>query len=253
MTAVSQSVTVKDVSMDYEVSGGQLRALESTNLKVQVGGFVSIVGPSGCGKSTLLKLIMGVIQPSRGEIVVHGRPVLGPRSDVGIVFQTARLLPWRTVLQNILLPIELKRRPTAADRQYAEELISMVGLTGFETRYPSELSGGMQQRASICRALVTSPELLLLDEPFGALDALTREVMNAELNKIWRQTGKSAILITHSIEEAVFLSERVLVMSPRPGTIVDEIVVQLGAERNLRDLSNTEFKRAADRVREHFR
>jgi NitT/TauT family transport system ATP-binding protein len=157
------------------------------------------------------------------------------------------------VFQNILLPIELKRRPTAADRQYAEELISMVGLTGFETRYPSELSGGMQQRASICRALVTSPELLLLDEPFGALDALTREVMNAELNKIWRQTGKSAILITHSIEEAVFLSERVLVMSPRPGTIVDEIVVQLGAERNLKDLSNTEFKRAADRVREHFR
>jgi NitT/TauT family transport system ATP-binding protein len=253
MTAVSQSVTVTDVSMDYEISGGQLRALESTNLTVPVGGFVSIVGPSGCGKSTLLKLIMGVVQPTQGEIVVHGRPVVEPRSDVGIVFQTARLLPWRTVLQNILLPIELRRRPTAEDRQYAQELISMVGLAGFEKRYPSELSGGMQQRASICRALVTSPDLLLLDEPFGALDALTREVMNAELNRIWRQTGKSAILITHSIEEAVFLSERVLVMSPRPGTIVDEIVVQLAAERNLSDLSSIEFKRASDRVREHFR
>lgn len=239
--------------MDYETSGGKLKALESTNLNVPVGGFVSIVGPSGCGKSTLLKLIMGVIQPSRGEIVVHGQPVLGPRNDIGIVFQSARLLPWRTVLQNVLLPIELKRKPTAEDRQHAQDLISMVGLAGFEKRYPSELSGGMQQRAAICRALVTSPELLLLDEPFGALDALTREVMNAELNKIWRQTGKSAILITHSIEEAVFLSERVLVMSPRPGTIVDEIVVQMGAERRLGDLSSTELKLAADRVREHFR
>lgn len=249
----SDSVVVRDVTMDYQTANGTLRALAATNISVRDGGFVAVVGPSGCGKSTLLKLIMGILKPTSGEVLLRNEPVRGPRDDIGIVFQSARLLPWRTVMQNVLLPTELKRKPTAADRAEAQSLLDMVGLGGFEDRYPKELSGGMQQRAAICRALVHNPDLLLLDEPFGALDALTRESMNAELNKIWRNTGKTAILITHSIEEAVFLAERVLVMSPRPGAIVDDIPVPMGPERTLDMLSSPEFKTAADRVRAHFR
>lgn len=249
----SDSVVVRDVTMDYQTANGTLRALAATNISVRDGGFVAVVGPSGCGKSTLLKLIMGILKPTSGEVLLSDEPVRGPRDDIGIVFQTARLLPWRTVMQNVLLPTELRRRPSESDRSEAQKLLAMVGLDGFEDRYPKELSGGMQQRAAICRALVHNPDLLLLDEPFGALDALTRESMNAELNKIWRDTGKTAILITHSIEEAVFLAERVLVMSPRPGTIVDDIPVLMGPERTLDMLSSPEFKTAADRVRAHFR
>ncbi|QDZ11965.1 ABC transporter ATP-binding protein [Devosia ginsengisoli] len=245
-------IKVDAVVKTYATAGGQVPALSAVSTNIRNGDFVSIVGPSGCGKTTLLKMIGGLIEPSAGSIELRGSPVTGPREDVGFVFQGAVLLPWKTVLENVLLPIQVKRRVTAQDRARAFELLDSLGLTNFDKRYPAELSGGMQQRVSICRALIGDPSCLLLDEPFGALDALTRENINVLFNQIWRGTRKTVLLVTHSIQEAVFLSTRVLVMSKRPGEIVDDIQIDLPEERLPELIGSPEFGALANRIRPYF-
>jgi NitT/TauT family transport system ATP-binding protein len=221
-------------------------------MSVQEGEFVVIVGPSGCGKTTLLKMIAGLLRPSSGEIRVDGRVVTRPHRDVGIVFQSPLLLPWRRVLDNVMMPVEVKRLPRSVYRKRALDLIKMVGLDGFEQKYPWQLSGGMQQRVSICRALVHDPKIVLMDEPFGALDAMTRERMNVELQRIQLETRKTALLITHSIPEAVFLGDRVLVMTQRPGAIAAVYQIPLARPRSLDVMADPVFIDLMQRIRKHF-
>jgi NitT/TauT family transport system ATP-binding protein len=211
---------------------------------------VSIVGPSGCGKSTLLKIVAGLYPATSGAIAVNGLAVRGPLPDIGIVFQGAALMKWRTVLDNILLQAEVRRLDLAEYRARALELIALVGLTGFEAAYPSQLSGGMQQRVAICRALLHDPALLLMDEPFGALDAFTREQMNLELLAIWSARRKTILFVTHSIPEAVFLSDRVLVMSARPGQIIDDIRVRLPRPRSFATMELPQFAQLTNQIRQ---
>ncbi|MQA77953.1 MAG: ATP-binding cassette domain-containing protein [Streptosporangiales bacterium] len=215
-------IDVTSVSKTYETAkGGLVHALQDVSLTIGRGEFVSIVGPSGCGKSTLLSIIAGLDEASHGAVGVAGVHVRRPSRDVSIVFQNPVLLPWRKVVDNVLLPIELSsRRISQQHRSKAGQVIEMVGLTGFENSYPRELSGGMQQRCAIARALMLDAPVLLMDEPFGSLDALTREQLNLEIQDIWMQTGTTVMLITHDIDEAVLLSDRVIVMSRRPGSIV---------------------------------
>jgi NitT/TauT family transport system ATP-binding protein len=222
----SAHLVIDGVSKIYESRRGATKALEDVSLTAKRGEFVSIVGPSGCGKSTLLKMILGVVPATRGTILIDGVQHQDARK-VGMVFQTPALPPWRKVLENVLLPIDALGLPRADYVARARALLEMVGLSEFAGSYPRELSGGMQQRVSLCRALIHEPELLLMDEPFGALDAMTRETMQTELLKIWRRTGKTVLFITHGIDEAVFLSNRVLLMSGRPGRIIDEVVIDL--------------------------
>jgi NitT/TauT family transport system ATP-binding protein len=212
---------------------GDLVALEEIDLEIQPREFISLIGPSGCGKSTLLRIIGDLIKPSTGEIVVNGKSAHQARldRDYGIVFQDAVLYDWRTVARNIALPLELAGWSRSRRDERAREMLELVELTGFEKRYPWQLSGGMQQRVAIARALSFSPALLLMDEPFGALDEMTRERLNAELLQIWDETGSTVVFVTHSIAEAVFLSTRVVVMSPRPGRITDVITVDLPQPR----------------------
>ena len=226
-----------------------VRALEGVDLTLHEGSFSSVIGPSGCGKSTLLQIMAGLLRPSEGSVVLAGEPVTGPRPDIGIMFQQATLLPWRTTLDNVLLPIEIRHGRAAAQRhrQAALELLEMAGLRGFEGAYPYELSGGMAQRAAICRMLITQPRVLLLDEPFGALDELTREHMDMELQRIFLQRATCAFLVTHSIPEAVLLSDVVYVMSPRPGRIVGTVAVDLPRPRTLDMTADVRF---GERVRE---
>jgi NitT/TauT family transport system ATP-binding protein len=197
-------------------------------------------------------MISGLLPPSSGEILVDGTKVTEPHGNVGIVFQNALLLPWRSVLANVMLPIDMKRLPRGQYRQRAMELLKLVGLEGFEKKLPWQLSGGMQQRASICRALVHDPRIMLMDEPFGALDAMTRERMNVELQRIQRETGKTILLITHSIPEAVFLGDRVLVMTERPGSIAAIYDVPLGRERSLDVMADPAFTQLVQQIRKHF-
>lgn len=206
-----------------------LTALTDVNLTLHKGEFVSVVGASGCGKSTLLKIMAGLMPPSTGRVVLEGKPVTGPREDIGMMFQQATLLPWKTTVENIVLPIEIRQGRAAAKAAHprALELLKLVGLGDFAQVYPGELSGGMAQRASICRMLIANPAVLLLDEPFSALDELTRDFMNMELQRICKEQQSTAFLVTHSLAEAVILSDRILVMKPRPGRIVDEIVIDL--------------------------
>ena len=194
-----------------------VRALDAFDMDVEDGEFISIVGPSGCGKSTFLNVLLGLIKPDAGEVRMHGRKITGPGSERAMVFQEFGLLPWRTVQHNIELGLELKRTAAAKRRLIAERLISLVGLAGFENHYPHELSGGMKQRVGLARALATDPEVLLMDEPFAALDAQTRDLMQVELLRIWREARKTVLFVTHQIDEAIYLSDRVLVMSKRPG------------------------------------
>ncbi len=210
---------------------------------------MTVVGPSGCGKTTLLKILAGLIPRSSGDVRIAGTPLEGPRRDIGVVFQDAVLLAWRTVLRNVLLPVEVQGLDLEIYRRRALDLIGLVGLSGFEHRYPSELSGGMQQRASICRALVHDPSILLMDEPFGALDALTRERMNVELLRIWDETKKTVFFITHSIPEAVFLGDRVVVMSPRPSRILEVLNVDIARPRRLTVMSEPRFAALTGRIR----
>jgi NitT/TauT family transport system ATP-binding protein len=225
------AIAVHEVAKTYATRAGPVPALDRVSLEVAEGEFVAVVGRSGCGKSTMLKIIAGLLPKSRGRVEVDGAEVTAPLRDAGIVFQTPTLLAWRSVLDNVLLPAEFLRLDRAAARRRALELLELVGLQGFERRYPRELSGGMQQRAAISRALVHDPRLLLLDEPFGALDALTREEMNLELLRIWSQRRKTSLLITHSIAEAVFLADRVVVMTPRPGRVAEIVPVTLPRPR----------------------
>src|SRR5436190_5844240 len=232
--------------------GNDIHALKDINLDIRAAEFISIVGPSGCGKTTLLKILAGILQRSSGEVAMQGKSLSGPSRELGVVFQAPVLLPWRTVLQNVMVPVEIQKRDRAAFEARARQLIAMVGLSGFESKYPSELSGGMQQRVGICRALVHDPSFLLMDEPFGALDAMTRESMNEELQRIWSESRKTILLVTHSIPEAVYLADRVVVMTPRPGRIVDVISIDLPRPRTL-DMQNTpEFGRFVAGIRRHF-
>ncbi|MER7174498.1 ABC transporter ATP-binding protein [Streptomyces mesophilus] len=244
------AVRIQDVAVRFRSKKRDVTALTDVSLDVTPGEFVAIVGPSGCGKSTLLKLVAGLLKSSSGQVRLQGEQVAGPRHDIGYVFQRAALLEWRSALKNILLQAEIRKLPAAQARARADELIRMTGLGGFEDALPHELSGGMQQRVALCRALLHRPPVLLMDEPFGALDALTREQMNVELHRIWRETGTTVLLVTHSIAEAVYLADRVVVMSPRPGTIQEIIQVDLPAERDYAEtMGRAEFRDATTHIR----
>jgi NitT/TauT family transport system ATP-binding protein len=233
-------------------SGESLEAIAEVSLAIPKQQFICVVGPSGCGKSTLLRLIAGLEALSSGAIRIGGDEVTGPRRDIGLVFQTPVLLPWRNVIKNVLVPAEVLRLDRRRARARAEELLDLVGLGGFGDRYPNELSGGMRQRVAIARSLMHDPAILLMDEPFGALDALTREAMNLELLRIWQASAKTVVLVTHSIEEALLLSDRVAVFSPRPGRIRDLVEVPLPRPRSARTRTDPVFVRLADRLRGYF-
>lgn len=233
--------------------GPPIHALDGFSLDIAPGAFVALLGPSGCGKTTVLKILAGLMEGGySGQVDLQGRPVRGPSADVGVVFQEPTLLPWRTILDNILLPVELAGADREAFVPAAQSLMAKVGLAGFERKYPKELSGGMRQRAGICRALVRDPQLLLMDEPFGALDALTREFLNVELQRLWMDSGKTIVFVTHSIPEAVFLADRVVVMTPRPGRIAEVIDIGLPRPRRLADMAAPEAAQALARIREYF-
>lgn len=246
------AIELADVRLTYPTERGPVTALSQVSLRAHDGEFIAVVGPSGCGKSTLLKLLAGLLRPSSGTVRLNGAPVTGPNANVGIVFQTALLMPWRSVLDNILLQVEVRGLRKADYLQPAQHLIDLVGLGEFAHRKPYELSGGMQQRVGLCRALVHDPQTLLMDEPFGALDAMTRESMNAELQRIWMEQRKTVLLITHSIAEAVYLADRVLVMSPRPGRVVGEVQIHLPRPRRLEMAESPDFGRFAGIVRRHL-
>lgn len=237
------------VTRVFQTSGASVTALEDANISIGDGEFVSIVGPSGCGKSTLLQLIAGLDKPSHGQIEVYGKPVDRPRRDVGVVFQTPVLFPWRSVEENVFLPSDVQGTPRNAVRSKVSDLLKMAGLEGFEKAYPSQLSGGMQQRVGIVRALVNDPLLLLMDEPFGALDALTRETMNLELQRIWLEKRRTVVFITHSIPEAIFLADRVLVMTPRPGKVRLDLKIDLPRPRNFSMMTDPAFGAYAQEIR----
>ena len=242
----------------YELRGVQktyarreLVALKGVDLALPKGSFSSVIGASGCGKSTLLKIMAGLTSPSAGRVVLAGEPVLGPRRDIGMMFQQATLFPWLTAIDNILLPISIRDGKAAAraKREDASALMQLVGLKGFEQAYPSELSGGMAQRTSICRMLITEPAVLLLDEPFSALDELVRDFMNMELQRICLERNATAFLVTHSIAEAVLLSDTVYVMAPRPGRIVEAVTIDLPRPRTLDMMTQPHFGALVSRIR----
>jgi NitT/TauT family transport system ATP-binding protein len=241
------------VSKRYATASGEpVDALDAIDLDITAGEFVSIVGPSGCGKSTMIMLVSGLIPATTGTITVGGIPVKGAVSKAGIVFQRDVLLDWRNVLGNVMLPVEIKRLDKETHLTKARSLLRSVGLAEFEEKYPTELSGGMRQRVAICRALVQDPGLLLMDEPFGALDALTREQMNLDLQRIWLRDRNTVVFITHSIEEAVLLSDRVVVMTSRPGRIADILRIDLPRPRGADARSEKIFVDSVERIRRHF-
>lgn len=247
------SVAIEQVQKTYTTRAGEeVRALERIDNQIGAGEFVSIVGPSGCGKSTLLTIMAGLEPCSGGVVRVDGAPVARSHPQMAMVFQRDLLLKWRTVLDNILLPIEIKGLRPAAYRERAKALMTQVGLGDFAEKFPDELSGGMRQRVAICRALVQSPRLLLMDEPFGALDALTREQMSIDLLRLWQTINNTVIFVTHSIDEAVLLSDRVLVMSPRPGRIDLDLKVSLPRPRRFAMRASTEFLDYVAKIRAVF-
>jgi len=243
-------IAIRSLSKTFAtLQGERIDALVDIGVEIASGSLVTIVGPSGCGKSTLLRILAGLIPASAGSVAIGGQIVAGPRKDIGMVFQSSILLPWRTVLDNVMLPAEILGIPREQARERAHQLLRMVHLEGFDNKYPQELSGGMQQRASIARALLHDPAILLMDEPFGALDAMTREQMNLELQRIWQESGKTVILVTHSIPEAVFLGDRVLVMTPRPGRLAKVMPVALPRPRGLDGMATPEFGRLTHDIR----
>jgi NitT/TauT family transport system ATP-binding protein len=228
---------------------GELEAIRQLSFDVADGEFLSVLGPSGCGKSTLLMMIAGLIDPSAGEIRIKDAKVAGPRREVGVVFQSPVLLPWRTVLQNVLFPIELLKLPRRQYERRAMDLLRMAKIDEFSRLLPRQLSGGMRQRVAICRALVHDPSILLMDEPFSALDAITRDEMAVELQRIWQANRKTVIFVTHSIREAAFLSDRVLVMARRPATIIDELPIDLPRPRPIAVTEDEAFNRLVRHLR----
>ncbi|MCL8489427.1 MULTISPECIES: ABC transporter ATP-binding protein [Bradyrhizobium] len=249
------AIDIRNLSLTFQTGDGPVYALADANLTIAKGEFVSFIGPSGCGKTTLLRVIADLEQPTSGSITVNG---LAPRDarlkrQYGYVFQAPALYPWRTVEANVMLPLEVFGLPKAERRERARKHLDLVRLSGFANKYPWQLSGGMQQRVSIARALSFEPELLLMDEPFGALDEIVRDRLNEQLVKLWSQTRKTIVFVTHSIPEAVFLSSRIVVMSPRPGRIIDVIDCDFGAERTLDIRESPEFLKVAHRVREGLR
>ena len=252
MSASIDAITVKSIAKRYASRHGSVTALDDVTFAVGEGEFVAVVGPSGCGKSTLLKILAGLLPSSGGEALLRGIRIAGPRRDIGVVFQSPVLFPWRSVLDNVLLPVDVQGLGRERHQPVALDLIKLVGLGGFEHRYPWELSGGMQQRVAITRALVHDPAMLLMDEPFGALDAMTRELMNLELQRIWIEKKKTVLFITHSIPEAVFLADRVLVMTARPGRLMDDVRVELGRPRDLEMMNTPEFGRYVKEIRAQF-
>ena len=245
-------ISVKDVDLIFETNDGPVQALRNVSLEVEKGDFVSFIGPSGCGKTTLLRAIAALEIPTKGNLTVNGKSPDSARIDreYGYVFQAAGLYPWRTVEGNIKLPLEIMGYPKAEIKERIQKVIELVELKGFEKKFPWQLSGGMQQRASIARALSFDANILLMDEPFGALDEIVRDRLNSELLDLWRQTKKTICFVTHSIPEAVFLSTKIVVMSPRPGRITDTIQSTLPSKRDLNIRDSQEFIKIAQRVRE---
>jgi NitT/TauT family transport system ATP-binding protein len=251
-STVESLVRLRSVYKTFQSDRGDIHALDNIDLDIRQGEFLSLLGPSGCGKSTLLRCLAGLERISGGEVVVRGRELNGPPDDLGIVFQRDMLLDWRTVLDNVLLPLEFLRRPTKGYVEPGLKLLETFGLRRFADRYPWELSGGMRQRVAICRALLSDPALLLMDEPFGALDAITRDNLNIELQRIWTQTHKTILFITHSINEAILLSDRVAVMARDPGRIEEIVEIDLPRPRSLAMRETPEFIRYAAAVRAIF-
>ena len=245
-------IRLRGVGKSYDTKDGSVQACADVDLDVRHSEFVAFVGPSGCGKTTILKMVAGLVPYSAGEVSVGGRRGDRPLTDVGIVFQEPILLDWRDVLSNVLLQVDIRKLPRAEGEAVARQLLQQTGLAGFEHKKPYELSGGMRQRVSICRALVHDPPLLLMDEPFGALDALTREQISMDIQRVWMDKRKTAIHITHSIPEAVLLADRVVVMGPRPGRIVEIIDIDLPRPRRL-DRLPERFNQYAGRIREIFK
>ncbi len=248
-------IAARNLSLTYRTEDGPVHALSDINLTIAPGEFVSLIGPSGCGKTTLLRVIADLEHPTGGEIRVNGvTPEQARlRRDYGYVFQAPALLPWRTIEGNVMLPLEVMGLPRQERRERARRQLDLVNLAGFERKFPWQLSGGMQQRASIARALAFEPALLLMDEPFGALDEIVRDHLNEQLLQLWARTKKTVVFVTHSIPEAVFLSTRIVVMSPRPGRITDIVECDLGPDRPLEIRETPEFLRIAHRVREGLR
>lgn len=245
----SAHLVIKDVSKTYRIDGDAIESVRKISLSLDRGEFVSILGPSGCGKSTLLMMIAGLVTPTQGEIWLDGSLIAAPRRETAVLFQTPVLFPWRTVLSNVLFPIEVFGLDKSKYRSKASSLLEMTGLTAFQDRLPKHLSGGMAQRVPLCRALITDPELLLMDEPFSALDALTRDEMNVQLTKIWEQVRKTVVFVTHSIREAVFLSGRVVVLSQRPAVVVSDLNIDLPWPRKLEIQETAEFNKYCARLR----
>jgi len=242
-------IEARNISKAFAAPHGEVVALRDVSFDIQRGEFVSIVGQSGCGKSTLMRIIAGLIPRSAGSLTMDGRQIDGPTGECAIVFQAPVLLPWRNTLDNILLPLEFRGVRRAGDVARARDLLQTVGLKDFANAHPYELSGGMQQRVAIARALIQDPQLILMDEPFGALDAMSREQMNQELLRIWTLAGNTVIFITHSVAEAVLLSDRVIAMSARPGTIAEIIEISLPRPRDLSVINTPEFGAYTQRLR----
>ena len=246
-------LSINQMNLVYNSTRGPITAIRDLTFSIRKGEFVSILGPSGCGKSTLLKIVSGLLRPTSGNVVLADVEVKEPRPDIGIVFQQPTLLPWKSVLENVLVPIRAMRMPVHEYKDRAHDLLRLVGLSDFNNHYPYELSGGMQQRVGIARGLIHDPAMLLMDEPFAALDAMSREFMMDELQQIWMTTGKSVLFITHSIPEAVYLLDRVLTLSPRPGRVIDDIKIDLPRVRDVETMGQSMFGEYATHLRALFK
>ena len=239
---MNHKLELRNVTKTFNTEEGKMEALEGINLVVKPNEFLCIIGPSGCGKTTLLRLIAGLDYPNRGEIILDGKEVKGPSSDRGMVFQEFSLFPWRTVLKNVEFGLEIKGMKDKERKEIAEKYIELVGLKGFENCYSYELSGGMKQRVAIARALATDPAILLMDEPFGSVDAQTRNILQEELLEIWKRTKKTVLFVTHSVDEAVYLADRVAVMSARPGCLIKCLDIDIPRPRKRTSMEVNEFR-----------
>ncbi|MEI6113832.1 MAG: ABC transporter ATP-binding protein [Burkholderiales bacterium] len=245
-------LSIQGLQVVYRTSQGPLTALEDVTMNVGESEFVAVLGPSGCGKSTLLQIVSGLLAPSSGRAMLGGKEIKGPRPDVGIVFQQPTLLPWKTVLENVMVPVRVLRLPEEEYLERARSLLHLVGLSNFEKHYPRELSGGMQQRVGIARGLIHNPSVILMDEPFAALDAMTREHMSMELQTLWMEARKSIVFITHSIPEAVFLADRVVVLTERPARVQEIVEVPLPRPRVIETMGDPVFAGIANHLRSLF-